>query len=123
MITLFGPILSLLFTLRWQTARLSTSLIVTVVTLLPLRAIKSRTPEVCGILLTSLQIHDVPHCLSVVALHLPRNQHEQLYLRSFTLLGHRRPLTPTRRVAVFYGSIFSQIDPFGRFSIRSVFPR
>lgn len=106
---LFGPTLFPVFTLRWQTA-LSPSL-----RSFPCGSSSRAPPEVCGNLLTSLHIHIIP----LVALRLPRNQHEQLYVHSHcTQLGIGIGVrgTPTRGpyyTDLSLRSIPSDVSPFG----------
>jgi hypothetical protein len=97
------------------------SLIVTVVTLLPVWVITSRTPEVCGNLSTSLPIEGCA-ASSLLRSAPATNQHGQLYVRSHC--RYRRS-PDARRVAPFTTDL-SQIDPVGHraysISIRSELP-
>jgi hypothetical protein len=81
--------------------------------------IKSRTPEVCGNLLTSLYIFDVPHHHHLSVQSTPAtNQHEQLYVR-FHIARYPRAALMGQTTR---GPYYTDLSQIGRFSIRTVFP-
>jgi len=120
LLTLFGPTHSP-FTLRWQTARIHSTqlaLIVTVVTLLPLWAIKSRTLEVCGNLLTfpftSLMCRII---ILLFVLRLPPTATATSSMSHIILLGIGALMENTTRgpchTDLSLRSILSDVSPFG----------